>query len=43
MINFIIYSVKPSSKTTQSSLIGDTVHNTGISLAYSYRQVCGFF
>ena len=31
----LYYSVKSSSKATQSSLIGDTVHNTGISLLLS--------
>ena len=30
--NTLNYSVKSSSKATQSSLIGDTDHNTGISL-----------
>ena len=30
--NTLYYSVKSSSKATQSSLIGDTDHNTGISL-----------
>ena len=33
--NTLYYSVKSSSKATQSSLIGDTVHNTGISLLLS--------
>ena len=34
-INTLYYSVKSSSKATQSSLIGDTDHNTGISLLLS--------
>ena len=33
--NTLYYSVKSSIKATQSSLIGDTVHNTGISLLLS--------
>ena len=33
--NTLYHSVKSSSKATQSSLIGDTVHNTGISLLLS--------
>ena len=33
--NALYYSVKSSSKATQSSLIGDTDHNTGISLLLS--------
>ena len=32
IINKLYYSVKSSSKATQSSLIGVTVHNTSISL-----------
>ena len=32
--NTLSYSVKSSSKATQSSLIGDTDHNTGISLLH---------
>ena len=31
----LYYSVKSSTKATQTSLIGDTVHNTGISLLLS--------
>ena len=34
-INTLYYSVKSSSKATQSSLIRDTDHNTGISLLLS--------
>ena len=33
--NTLYYSVKSSSKATQSSLIGDTIHNIGISLLLS--------
>ena len=33
--NKFYYSVKSFSKATQSSLIGDTVHNTGINLLLS--------
>ena len=33
--NTLYYSVKSSSKAIQSSLIGDTVHNTSISLLLS--------
>ena len=33
--NTLYYSAKSSSKATQSSLIGVTVHNTGISLVLS--------
>ena len=39
--NKLYYSVKFSSKATLASLIG--VRSTTPALAYSYRQVCGFF
>ena len=41
--NTLYYSVKSSSKATQSLLIGDMTLTTTPALAYSYRQVCGLF